>query len=269
VRTAIVTGASSGIGEATARRLGRDGWRLVLVARREDRLEALASELPDASFVAADLTDADAPHRIAAAVDEKLEGRLELLVNNAGTSKRARFGDADGGYATVRRIMEVNFDAVVRLTEELLPALRRSAPSSIVNVASVAGRVAYPRGGAYSASKFALAGWTEALQQEEAPHGVHVGLVLPGFIATEGFPQDDLTGSAATRWLVSKPERVADAIVRAGPGGKHEVVVPRGYRVVPVLRAVAPGLVRRVTSQLGRGEVGETAPPTRQAGSGS
>jgi short-subunit dehydrogenase len=260
VSTAVVTGASSGIGEATARRLAGDGWRLVLVARREDRLAALAGELPDASYVAADLTDDDAPARIAAAVDERLGGRLELLVNNAGTSKRARFGDEDGGYATVRRIMEVNFDAVLRLTEELLPVLRRSAPSAIVNVASVAGRVAYPRGGAYSASKFALAGWSEALAQEEAPNGVHVGLVLPGFVATEGFPQTDLTGSARTRWLVGRVEEVADAVVRAGPGGAIEVVVPRKYRAVPVLRAVAPRLTRRITSQFGRGEnVGEDA----------
>jgi uncharacterized protein len=258
VSTAIVTGASSGIGEATARRLGADGWRVLLVARREDRLEALANELPDASYVAADLTDADAPARIAAAVADRLDGRLDLLVNNAGTSRRARFGDEDGGYATVRRIMEVNFDAVVRLTEELLPVLRRSAPSSIVNVSSVAGRVAYPRGGAYSASKFALAGWTDALHQEEAAHGVHVGLVLPGFVATEGFPQTDLTSSAATRWMVSRPEKVAAAIVRAGPGGRAEVVVPRAYRVIPVLRAVAPGLVRRMTGRVGKGEVGET-----------
>jgi uncharacterized protein len=259
VRTAVVTGASSGIGEATARRLAGDGWRVLLVARREERLAALAGELPDARSLAVDLTDDDAPARAAAAVEEKVGGRFELLVNNAGTPKRARFGDEDGGYATVRRIMEVNFDAVVRLTEALLPVLRRSAPSSIVNVSSVAGRVAYPRGGAYSASKFALAGWTEALHQEEAAHEVHVGLVLPGFVATEGFPQDDLTGSASTRWMVSTPEKVADAIVRAGPGGRPEVVVPRGYRAVPVLRAVAPWLVRRVTAQLGRGEVGGTA----------
>jgi short-subunit dehydrogenase len=256
MRTAVVTGASSGIGEATARRLGADGWRLVLVARREERLAKLADELPDASFVAVDLTAADAPERVAAAVDERLGGSLELLVNNAGTSRRARFGDPDGGYATVRRIMEVNFDAVVRLTETLLPVLRRSAPSALVNVASVAGRVTYPRGGAYSSSKFALAGWTEVLQQEEDRHGVHVGLVLPGFIATEGFPQDDLMGSAATRWLVSTPDRVADAIVRAGPGRRYEVYVPRGYRIVPVLRALAPRLVRRVTGRLGKGEVG-------------
>jgi short-subunit dehydrogenase len=256
----VITGASSGIGEATARKLGAGGWRLLLVARRQDRLEALARELPDATAVASDLTDADAPERLAAAVEDQLGGRLELLVNNAGSSKRARFGDEDGGYATVRRIMEVNFDAVVRLTERLLPVLRASAPSSIVNVASMAGRVAYPRGGAYSASKFALIGWSEALQQEEAAHGVHVGVVLPGFIATEGFPQTDLTGSAATRWMVGRAEEVADAIVRAGPGGRLEVVVPRKYRAVPVLRALSPRLVRRITGQFGKGsDVGEDA----------
>jgi uncharacterized protein len=260
VRTAVITGASSGIGESTARKLAADGWRLLLVARRRDRLEALAGELPDAGVAAVDLTDEDAPDRVAAAVDERLGGRLDLLVNNAGSSKRARFGDPDGGYATVRRIMEVNFFAVVRLAERLLPVLRASAPSSIVNVASMAGRVAYPRGGAYSASKFALIGWGEALQQEEAEHGVHVGVVLPGFVATEGFPQTDLTGSAATRWMVGRAEEVANAIVRAGPGGALEVVVPRKYRPVGVLRALSPGLVRRVTGQFGKGsDVGEDA----------
>jgi short-subunit dehydrogenase len=260
VKTAVITGASSGIGEATARKLGADGWRLLLVARRQERLEALAAELPDASALAVDLTDEDAPERVAAAVEERLEGRVELLVNNAGSSKRARFGDADGGYETVRRIMEVNFFAVVRLTERLLPVLHSSAPSSIVNVASMAGRVAYPRGGAYSASKFALIGWSEALQQEEAEHGVHVGVVLPGFVATEGFPQTDLTGSAATRWMVGRADEVAGAVERAGPGGALEVVVPRKYRPVGVLRALSPGLTRRITGQFGKGSnVGEDA----------
>jgi short-subunit dehydrogenase len=245
--TALITGASSGIGEATARRLAREpGAELILVARREGRLRALADSLPcEASCVAADLTDADAPERVRAHVAER-GGRLTLLVNNAGAAWRGGF--AEGGYANVHRHMELNFDAVVRLTEALLPVLRASAPSSVVNVASTAGRVARARTGAYSASKFALIGWTDSLYAEERAHGVHIGMVLPGFIATEGFPATELREKALTRWVVSKPEKVAEAIFEAGPGGKAERYVPRGYALAAVSRILMPRLVRRVLS---------------------
>lgn len=240
---ALVTGASSGIGEATARRIAREpGNRLVLVARREERLRALADELGGATVVAADLTEPDAPARVAAEL-ESTHGGLDLLVNNAGGAWRASFGE--GGWENVRRHMELNFDAVVRLTEALLPLLRRSAPSSIVNVASTAGRVVRPRSGAYSASKFALAGWSDALHLEERPNGVHVGLVLPGFVATEGFPQRELREKRLARMLVSRPEVVAEAILDAGPGGKAERYVPRFYWLAAAARTLAPRLVRR------------------------
>jgi len=251
VKSALVTGASSGIGEATARRLDRDGWRLLLVARRADRLEALAATLRDAHALPLDLTAPDAPAAAAAAVDDRFGG-LDLLVNSAGSAWRAAFGDPDGGYENVRRTMELNFDAVLRLTEALLPVLRRSAPSAVVNVGSVSGRVALPRGGAYSASKFALAGWSEALHLEEREHGVHVGLVQPGFVATEGFPQADLMGRATTRWMVSTADRVADAIVDAGPGGKAERFVPRPYAALWPLRVEAPALWRRIAGGMRR-----------------
>ncbi len=131
----LVTGASSGIGEATARRLAREpNSSLVLIARREERLRALSDEL-GGTFLALDLVDDDAPESIR---DHVLEhyGRLDLLVNNAGASWRARF--AEGGYENVQRTMAINFDAQVRLTDALLPLLRSSAPSAIVNVASTA-----------------------------------------------------------------------------------------------------------------------------------
>jgi uncharacterized protein len=246
---ALITGASSGIGEATARQLAdQPGARLVLVARREPRLRALAAGLGGAVVIAEDLTEPEAPERIREAVDRE-HGRLDLLVNNAGASWRGTF--ADGGWEHVERHMRLNFEAPVRLTEALLPLLRRTASDggkpAIVNVASTAARVSRPSAGAYSASKFALAGWTDALRAEEKRYGVHVGLVLPGFVATEGFPAAELLARAATRWMVSSADKVAEAILEAGPGGKPERYVPRPYWLAAAARLLLPGLVRRAT----------------------
>jgi short-subunit dehydrogenase len=252
---AVVTGASAGIGAATARRLAREpDVRLVLVARRGDRLEALADELGGATVIAADLTDPAVPARVRATVQSE-HGALHLLVNNAGASWRGRFAEA--GWANVQRHLELDFEAPVRLTEALLPLLRdtaaaahpaahgRRAAVSIVNVASTASRVARPGAAGYSAAKFALAGWTDGLHLEERAHGIHVGLVLPGFVATEGFPATELLAKAATRWMVSTPETVAEAILEAGPGGRPERYVPRFYWIAAALRILAPRLLRR------------------------
>ena len=251
----LVTGASSGIGEAAARRLAREpGASLVLVARREERLRELAGALARSlgdervSFLAVDLVDEHAPETIRVHVTERY-GRLDLLVNNAGAAWRKQF--AEGGYENVRRTMAINFDAQVRLTEALLPLLRSSAPSAIVNVASTAARVTRKGTGAYSASKAALASWSDALWMEEHSHGVHVGLVLPGFIATEGFPQAELTARPWTRWVVSTPEQGAEAIYRAGIGRHPERYVPRPYGLAAAARVLIPRLVRRVMGGAG------------------
>jgi uncharacterized protein len=240
---ALVTGASSGIGAAVARRLAAEpGARLVLVARRRERLEAMAAELGGATVIAADLLEEATPAEVARRVTSE-HGRLDLLVNSAGVGGRGSF--AEGGWAGVQRAMAINFDAQVRLTEALLPLLRRSAPSAVVNIGSVAGRVSRPGAGSYSASKFALAGWTEALQMEERPHGVHVTLVQPGFVATEGFPQRKLLARPWTRWMVTTDAKMAEGIVEAWRRRRPEAYVPRPYALVPVARALLPGLYRR------------------------
>ena len=244
-RLAVITGASSGIGEAAARELASD-HRVVLVARREELLEPLAALL-GGSYVACDLRDEDAPDRVLDHVRE-IGLPLGLLVNNAGAGGRGAF--AETGYANVRRTMELNFDAQVRVTEALLPLLREAAPSAIVNVSSTAARVTRPGVAAYSASKAALSAWSDGLAVEEKPHGVHVGLVLPGFIETPGFPARELLARPQTRWAVGRPEQAAEAIRDAGPGGRHERFVPRGY-AVPRCCALAPPLVRRVLSKAG------------------
>jgi uncharacterized protein len=249
---ALIIGASSGIGEATARRLAREpDARLVLVARRQERLRALANELDAATVIAADLTEPDAPARIREVV-ERDHGELHLLVNNAGARWQGEF--ADTGWSNVDRHMRINFEAPVRLTEALLPLLRATAARrgerhvAIVNVSSTSGRVARPGAAAYSAAKFAIAGWSDSLYAEERRHGVHVGLVLPGYVATEGFPAAELRARAATRWMVSEPDVVAEAIMEAGPGGRAERYVPRYYAIFAALRILAPRLVRGAVS---------------------
>ncbi len=246
MRVVLVTGASSGIGAATARRLAREpGTELVLVARREERLRALAGTLGvRATWCAVDLTDPDAPARIRAHVEAE-HGRLDVLVNNAGAGWRAEF--SAGGTPNIAQTMEVNFWAVVRLTEALLPLLRAAAPgAAVVNVTSVTGRIARSGTGAYAASKFAVNGWSEALWSEERPHGVHVGVVLPGFVATEGFPQRELLDKRATRWLVTAPETIAEAVADVWLNQRAERYAPRYYWIAVAVRAVAPRLVRKV-----------------------
>lgn len=255
-RIALITGASAGIGEATARALALvPDTRLVLVARREDRLQALARELGGATVIAADLVDPHSHARIAEVVRQE-HGALHLLVNNAGARWPGTF--AETGWDNVARHLAIDLEAPVRLTEALLPLLRLTAaapgrdPVAIVNVASTAARIGRPGAGGYSAAKFALAGWSDSLQAEESARGIHVGLVLPGFVQTEGFPARELLARRRTRWIVARPELVAEAILRAGGWGNRrpraEIYVPRPYGALAALRTLAPALVRRATA---------------------
>jgi NAD(P)-dependent dehydrogenase (short-subunit alcohol dehydrogenase family) len=207
VKSVLVTGSSTGIGRATALRLGRDGWRVFAGVRREEDAEALRAEAgARLTPVMLDVTD---PGQIAAAADlidgAVGEGGLEGLVNNAGVAIL-------GPLETIplddfRRQLEVNLTAQVAVTQALLPAIRR-ARGRIVFVSSIGGRMALPFGGPYHAAKFGLEAVSDCLRQELRPWGIHVSAIEPGSIDTP---------------IWERGEQIADEVSSRAPAGQEEL----------------------------------------------
>ncbi|MBV9817764.1 MAG: SDR family oxidoreductase [Solirubrobacterales bacterium] len=183
-RVAVITGASSGIGEATARALARDGMDVALLARRRDKIDALASELGGdgrrAIAIETDVTDRDSLLAAAQRVKDELGG-ADVLVNNAGQMLLAPFSSDQ--VQETRRMIEINLLGAMVATEVFLEQLR-DGPSDLVNISSVAGRTARPGNSVYAATKWGMNGWSEALRQELAPE-IRVSVIEPGAVATE------------------------------------------------------------------------------------
>jgi uncharacterized protein len=247
VRVAVVTGASSGIGAAIARALAARDWQLVLLARREDRLRALAEEL-GAEYELCDVGRRDDVERVASQVTER-HPRLQLLVNNAGIPGRRGFAEID--LDRLEEVLRVNYLGAVWCLRAFLPALEAAGRSDVVNIVSVAGAVAFGPAGPYSASKHAQLAFSRSTTAELRSRGIHVHTVNPGFVETEGFPQATVLRSALMRRLVVEPEHIADHVVKAIERDKRETFVPRFYRVAALAQAVFPGLVARVASRSG------------------
>ena len=184
-RVFVVTGASSGIGEATALSVSAQGAAVALLARRTNRVTALAAEIVagggQALPLTADVQDPDSLREAAARVAEEL-GRADCLVNNAGQMLLSAF--SDGKADEWRQMVEVNLLGAMSATDAFLPALCAGG-GDIVNISSVAGRKARPTSSVYSATKWALGGWSEALRQELIEHRVRVTLIEPGAVRTE------------------------------------------------------------------------------------
>jgi uncharacterized protein len=250
-RIAVVTGASSGIGEATARELARRGWTCVLVARREERLRSIAEEIGGEPEVC-DVADRSDVEALAARVLER-HPSVHLLVNNAGMPARGTFLKVEPDL--IRRVIEVNYLGSVWCARSFLPALRAAAPEGgahVVNMVSVAGTVAFAPAGAYAAAKHAQLAFSRSLRAALRGSGIDVHAILPGFVETEGFPQRDVLKSWALRRFVIGPERVAEAVASAIEEGKAEVTVPWfPYRLFSIAGALAPGLVGRFTGMAG------------------
>lgn len=223
-RVALVTGASSGIGRAAAVEFGRRGYLVAGVARRRDRLEALRAEIEAAGgsalVIAADVTKHDDRVRIVETATECF-GRLDVLVNNAGAARRGTVETLPSEF--IRLQLELNVVAPLELGRIALPALRERR-GVIINVASIVSLVAMPPLGVYSATKFAVAGMTEALRRELRHCGVRVCQVNPGPVRTE-FAGVAGFDSAATAFGIPA-ERVGRAIVRCAERPRRLVTVP-------------------------------------------
>ena len=199
-KVCLVTGASSGIGEATARRLAKDGADVALVARRGDRLEALAKEISrdggKALPIAADITEEDQARAAIEKAHSEL-GRLDVLVNNAGVMLLGPIQGADT--SEWRRMVDVNVMGLLYCTYVALPIMRDQGGGHIVNLSSVAGRTASLGVGVYNATKWAVGAFSESLRQEALHVNVRVTIIEPGMVVTE--LQDHTTNEMAKKTM--------------------------------------------------------------------
>jgi NAD(P)-dependent dehydrogenase (short-subunit alcohol dehydrogenase family) len=247
-RIALVTGASSGIGEATVKRLMADGYTVFAAARRLDRMAPLAAA--GARLLALDLTD-DAS--IVAAMERirSEAGRIDVLVNNAGYGALGALEAASE--EEIRRQLEVNLFGLIAVTKAILPGMRQRRSGVIVNVSSMGGRIAFPFSTLYHATKYAVEGLTESLQYELAPFGIRTRIIEPGGYKTEfagrslsTFGAGDLADyrqawdryiAKISQWDFSENIReVADIVYQAATDGSDRLRYPVGQDAVQLLQ---------------------------------
>jgi short-subunit dehydrogenase len=244
--TALVTGASSGIGASLAKALAAKGVSVGLVARRKDRLEEVMAEClktaPDSRMWPADLGDLDLAERVALDAWDAF-GHIDVLVNNAGIPKRRHVLNLV--YDEVEEVMRVNFLSPARMTLTLLPRMLQRGKGSIVNVSSVAGRLGNPKESAYSASKFALCGWSEAINVDLWDTPIEVRLINPGAIDTEiwSTPGEDEPIYEGEK---ESPDDIAGGIVAAIEGDRFEHYLPDMKPVVDMKQADIDGFMEGV-----------------------
>lgn len=235
----VLTGASSGIGLATARELAARNYALVLAARRTEQLERLARELdPSGSRIIAVTTDVtdDASRRALIERAHEHFGRIDVLINNAGiTIEQGWWWDDPDPL----RVVRVNLEAPIELVRLVLPEMRERGSGHIVNIGSVAGRAAI--NGMYSASKFGIRGFSDGLRRELLGTGIHVSLVSPGFVKSE------MTASA--RLPMPGPEVIAHAVAEVLLRPRREVIAPKVYRVLALLNSLFPALADQLVSR--------------------
>jgi short-subunit dehydrogenase len=258
-RVIAITGASAGIGKATALRLARAGAALAICARRADRLEAVAAEIAAAGgqalAIGADVTRADDMEAFVARTLERF-GRLDVMLCNAGFGVAGAIDDITPDQA--RKLMDVNYMGTYHATRAALPIFRGQRSGHVVMVSSIVGKRGVPFMGAYSATKFAQVGLAECLRSELLDTGIHVTVVFPVSTETEFFDvMSRETGAAVTRAFGPRQaaETVADAIARAIDRPVPEVFPHFKSRALVVLNALAPGFTDTLVKRFGRQSV--------------
>jgi len=241
VRVAVVTGGSSGIGAALGQALTKRGWRCVLVARGQERLERTAGEI-GAEAEVCDVGDRAQVEELATRVGKR-HPAVHLLVNNAGMAGRRGFLELEP--ERIEELVRVHYLGSVWCTLAFLPLLEAGVPAHIVNVASIAGTVAYGASGPYAAAKHAQLAFSRSIGVELAPRRIRVLSVNPGPVETPGFPQERLLRRRLARRLVLSPEQIAERVVRAVESGAPEVFARRAYRLAGVAQALAPATLAR------------------------
>jgi len=253
LKRVLVTGVSSGIGRALAIALSREKARLILTARRKDRLTDLAEFIEQQGgqvcFVAGDITDAELRSRLLKTASQKYGG-LDVLINNAGVGGMGTFASTDE--ARLRRIMEVNFFAPAELMRSSLPLLRQSSDAVVVNVGSVLGHFAVPEKSEYCASKFALHGLTDAVRMELAEEGIDVQLISPSTTRSEFFDRAlRSAGDVASKERGMFPEQVANQIIHAIKNRRREIILSFGGKTLAWADRLFPGIMSRVLQRYG------------------
>jgi NAD(P)-dependent dehydrogenase (short-subunit alcohol dehydrogenase family) len=245
-KVVIITGASSGIGLATAREFASAGARVVLAARRADLLEGIEAELKsagcDALAVVTDVTREEDCRNLIEKTIEKY-GRIDILINNAGLSMRALFRDVD--ISVLRRLFDVNFWGAVQCTKYALPWLIKGR-GSVVGVSSVAGFVGLPGRTGYSASKYALHGFLETLRIENLKNGLHVLILCAGFTKSD-IRKKALTADGSQQGFTPReeekmmmPEDVARAILKALRRKRNYVILTLEGKMTALVKRIAP-----------------------------
>ncbi|HEX9125746.1 MAG TPA: SDR family NAD(P)-dependent oxidoreductase [Methylomirabilota bacterium] len=242
-RVALVTGASAGIGEATARARAAAGMRVAVCARRRERLDRLAAGIRSAGGEVAvyglDVIDAGAVRAMVNDVASRWE-RIDVLVNNAGRGLSATVEDTKPD--EFRALLELNVMAVFTATQAVLPWMRRQGRGHIINVSSIVGRRGVPYRGAYSATKFALGGLSESLRVELAGTGISVSLVYPIGTATEFHEAEARRAGPGPLGPIQSAEHVARCILRCVRRPRPEVYPFRPSRMLAIASVIAPRL---------------------------